>query len=86
MAVCVAPALGSPNTQRLSGWEGEAVSRSLSLGFFPVRALYVGAGCLLCVVGMMGSPGGSLLLSEENLLVLGAGGRRAAQLRRGNSP
>lgn len=41
-------------------------------------ALYVGVGCLPCVAGMTGSPGGSLRLSEENLLAVGAGGRRVA--------
>lgn len=54
-------------------------------GTVSIRELYVGAGCLPCVAGMRGSPRGSLRLSEENLLMVGAGGRRAMWLQRSDS-
>lgn len=47
------------------------------LGAFSIHALYAGIGCLPCITGMTGSPGGSLCLSEENLLEVGAGGATA---------
>lgn len=76
-AGCGDTALPVPTAVRGDGFEAYEL-RAVS-----IHALYV--GCLPCIAGMIGSPGGSLRLSEENLLAVGAGGKRAVWLQRGDS-